>query len=118
MTQSKHGKYKPGLIDEGYDELAKAIIWQAYKDFKTAYRKLKRKPDDRDAAARVKEVTTFFCGEYFCLLTDLDGPRLLKKIMATLERKDSTQQQLINAVKARLDGRKMIQMTEEEGSGK
>ena len=69
------------MSDEGYYELAKAIILQAVKDFKPAYLRLKRRPDDKAATARVKEITEFFCSDYFCLLTDLDGPALLKKLI-------------------------------------
>ena len=69
------------MSDEGYYELAKAIILHAVKDFRPAYRRLLKHPDDKAAASRVKEITEFFCGEYFCLLTDLAGPRLLKKII-------------------------------------
>ena len=73
------------MSDEGYYELAKAIILQAVKDFRPAYLRLKRRPDDKAVAARVKEITEFFCSEYFCLLTDVDGPRLLKKIMEQID---------------------------------
>jgi hypothetical protein len=73
------------MSDEGYYALAKAIILQAVKDFKPAYLRLKRRPDDKAAAERVKEITEFFCGEYFCLLSDMDGPRLLKKIMEQID---------------------------------
>lgn len=69
------------MSDEGYYELAKAIILQAVKDFRPAYRRLLKHPDDKAAASRVKEITEFFCSEYFCLLTDVDGSRLLKKII-------------------------------------
>ena len=69
------------MSDEGYYTLAKAIILQAVKDFRPAYRRLLKHPADKAAASRVKEITEFFCSEYFCLLTDLDGPRLLKKII-------------------------------------
>lgn len=73
------------MCDEGYHELAKAIILQAIKDFKPAYLRLKKRPDDKAATARVKEITEFFCSEYFCLLTDLDGPALLRKIMKKID---------------------------------
>ena len=73
------------MSDEGYYTLARAIILQAVKDFKPAYLRLKRRPDDRAATARVKEITEFFCSEYFCLLTDVDGPRLLKKVIAMID---------------------------------
>ena len=73
------------MSDEGYYELAKAIILQAVKDFKPAYLRLKRHPDDKAAALRVKEITEFFCGEYFCLLSNADGPALLRKIMKQID---------------------------------
>ena len=73
------------MCDEGYHELAKAIILQAIKDFKPAYLRLKKRPDDKAATARVKEITEFFCSEYFCLLTDLDGTALLRKIMKKID---------------------------------
>ena len=76
------------MSDEGYYTLARAIILQAVKDFKPAYLRLKRRPDDKAAASRVKEITEFFCGEYFCLLSDTDGPRLLRKIMEQIEEKE------------------------------
>ena len=73
------------MSDEGYNELAKAIILQAVKDFKPVYLRLKRHPDDKAAASRVKEITEFFCSEYFCLLSNADGPRLLKKIVKQID---------------------------------
>lgn len=80
------------MCDEGYYELAKAIILQAVKDFKPAYLRLKRCPDDKAATARVKEITEFFCGEYFCLLSDADGPRLLKQIMKKIDEEQEHEQ--------------------------
>ena len=74
------------MCDEGYYALARAIILQAVKDFKPAYLRLKRRPDDKAAALRVKEITQFFCSEYFCLLSNADGPRLLKKIMEQIDK--------------------------------
>ena len=73
------------MSDEGYHALAQAIILQAIKDFKPAYLQLKHRPDDKAAASRVKEITQFFCSEYFCLLSNADGPRLLKKIMKQID---------------------------------
>ena len=73
------------MSDEGYYELVKAIILQAVKDFKPAYLRLKRRPDDKAAASRVEEITEFFCGEYFCLLSNADGPALLRKIMKQID---------------------------------
>ena len=71
---------------EGLLELARTIILQAIEDFRPAYLRLKKAPNDKAAAYRVKEITKFFCSEYFSLLTDTDGPKLLRKIIAQLER--------------------------------
>ena len=39
----------------------------------------------KDTTKRAKEITQFFCSEYFCLLSNADGPRLLKKIMKQID---------------------------------
>ena len=103
---------KKMLSDNGYHVLANAIILQAIKDFQGAYRILKKYPDSKAAEAEVKEISEFFCSEYFMMLTDTDGPTLLRKIkkeidengLVLLKRKDTAKQKLIAAYKARLKG--------------
>ena len=63
------------------DILNNAIILQAVKDFRSARRRLKRRPDDKSASSTVKEISRFFRSEYFTALTDLDGPTLLRRLM-------------------------------------
>ena len=75
------------MYDENYQALANAIILQAVKDFKPAYRRLKKFPNDRLAQDTVREITQFFCSGYFCALTDLDGPALLNRIMREMDEK-------------------------------
>lgn len=75
------------MTDEGYYELANAIIMQAIKDFKGAYLILKKHPDNKAATAEVKEITQFFCSDYFTLLSDANGPALLRKIKEELDAK-------------------------------
>lgn len=75
------------MYEENYKALANAIILQAVKDFKPAYRRLKRHPNDRLAQDTVREITHFFCSDYFCALTDLDGPALLNRIMREMDEK-------------------------------
>ena len=75
------------MYDENYQALANAIILQAVKDFKPAYRRLKRFPNDRLAQDTVREITRFFCSQYFEALTDLDGPALLNRIMREMDEK-------------------------------
>ena len=75
------------MYDERYANLANAIILQAVKDFKPAYRSLIRNPNNRQAQDKVREITKFFSSQYFELLTDLDGPALLHRIMREMDEK-------------------------------
>ncbi len=74
-------------MDENYQKLANAIILQAVKDFRAAYRRLKRFPKDRAAQSEVRDITKFFCSHYFEVLTTLNGPFLLQKIIDEMEGK-------------------------------
>ena len=64
----------------GYEALANAIIIQAAKDFRAAYKRMKRFPNDVRTQDEVREITKFFCSEWFEALSDADGPTLLRKI--------------------------------------
>ena len=75
------------MYDEKYQKLANAIILQAVKDFRPAYRRLKKHPNDRLAQDTVREITQFFCSDYFRALTDLDGPALLNRIIREMDEK-------------------------------
>ena len=75
------------MYDENYQKLANAIILQAVKDFRPAYRRLKKHPNDRLAQDTVREITQFFCSDYFRALTDLDGPALLNRIIRKMDEK-------------------------------
>ena len=75
------------MYDENYQKLANAIILQAVKDFRAAYKRLKRFPNDKAAASEVRSITKFFCSDYFCVLTSLDGPALLQRIIREMDEK-------------------------------
>ena len=64
----------------GYEALANAIIIQAAKDFKAAYKRMKRFPNSKAAQDEVRDITKFFCSQWFEQLSDVDGPTLLRKI--------------------------------------
>ena len=72
-----------------YEKLINAIILQAVREFRPAYRRLQDHPEDKKAMERVSEITDFFCSEYFMMLSDLDGPELLRKIVFEMERKEN-----------------------------
>ena len=75
------------MHEANWRSLANAVIEQAVKDFKPAYRRLKRYPQDELARAQVREITEFFCSGYFATLTDLDGPATLQRIMREIDEK-------------------------------
>ena len=75
------------MFDENYENLAGAIIIRAVKDFRQAYRRIRTHTDDRTAEAAVREITGFFHSGYFCLLTDLDGPALLQRVIKEMDEK-------------------------------
>ena len=77
-------------MEENYKALANAIIMQAVKDFRTAYRMKMKFPDNRKAIMDIREITAFFCSQYFEALSDLDGPMLLKKIIEKMEGGEAT----------------------------
>ena len=72
-------------MEENYQQLANAIILQAVKDFRAAYRRMKKFPDHKAPREEVRDITKFFCSQYFMSLTTLDGPALLQKIIDELE---------------------------------
>ena len=75
------------MYEENYQALANAIIVQAAKDFRAAYKRLKRFPQDKAAESEVRDCTKFFCSDYFCGLTDLDGSALLRRMMKEIDEK-------------------------------
>ena len=75
------------MYEANYEALANAIILQAVRDFKPAYRRLKNHPNDGLAQDTVREITKFFCSQYFEALTDVDGPALLNRIMREMDEK-------------------------------
>lgn len=66
---------------DSYEKLTNAIIIQAVKDFRTAYRSYLKNPDKKEYADEVARQGKFFASDWFATLTDLDGPMLLNKIM-------------------------------------
>ena len=75
------------MHEENYRAFSDAIILNAVKDFRPAYRRLKTHPDDQKAQDTVREITKFFCSQYFVSLTALDGPALLHKLMREIDEK-------------------------------
>ena len=70
-----------------YERLANAIILQAVKDFRTAYRRHLKNPYSKEYLHEVRSLEKFFFSERYKLLTELDGGTLLKRIKDTEQQK-------------------------------
>lgn len=64
----------------GYEGLANAIIILAVRDFRFVYRRTLVHPEDELARMEAKRQEKFFYSEWFALLTNVDGPVLLREI--------------------------------------
>lgn len=62
-----------------YERLANAVIIQAVKDYRKAYRKYK-KGSGHTAESEIAALERFFRSEWFAGLTDVDGKALLSQI--------------------------------------
>ena len=67
-------------MNSPYEELANAIITRAVKDWRSARRKLKKNPNNREAIDELKDCENFIRSKWFGLLSDLDGELLMQKL--------------------------------------
>lgn len=65
---------------EPYERLANAVILQAVKDYRSARKKLKYHPKNKDAKLMVEDCERFFCSDWFTAFTSIDGEALLRKL--------------------------------------
>ncbi len=70
-----------------YETLANAVIIQAVKDYRTAYRKYMKNPAANAAACEMKLLERFFLSEWFQMLTDADGGEILSKVRENEQRR-------------------------------
>ena len=68
------------MTNDGYENLAHAIILQAVKDYRKALKILKRQPRNKDAKATTEECERFFLSKWFTTLTNIDGKVLIEKL--------------------------------------
>jgi hypothetical protein len=67
-------------MKDATEKLANAIIIQAVKDYRAAYRRLLRYPENREYRMEVQRQERFFHTDWYETLTDADGGRLIEKI--------------------------------------
>lgn len=72
-------------IPERYSELASEIVLRAVRDYKSALKRNKKKPDDADAIYSIYECEQFFHSDWYQTLTDIDGDFLIRKVKAEIK---------------------------------
>ena len=63
-----------------YESLANAIVLQAVKDYRVALKRLKKHPNNKDAAIERDSIERFFRSGYFGILTDIDPEYLIDRL--------------------------------------
>ena len=71
---------KSFIIDDGFSNLANAIILQAVKDYRDALKTLKNYPNSIDANKEKFDGERFFHSKWFSDITSIDGNMILKKL--------------------------------------
>lgn len=90
MSGKHEGNNKNTYVNDpslktNWENLCNAVIMQAVRDYRAAYRMRKKHPHDRALQGEIDELERFFHSEHFTLFTDLDGPALLDKLQDMLE---------------------------------
>ena len=67
-------------MTDPYENLARAIVITAAKDYRDALRSLTRNKNNNNAKRMKEEVERFFNSDWYSVLTDLDGAFLMRKI--------------------------------------
>ena len=67
-------------LHENYHNLAIAIIGRAIVDYKAAYKRSQKRPNDNLATSEVAELRKFFLSGWFGLLSTTDGAYFLKRL--------------------------------------
>lgn len=67
-------------MTDPYENLANAIVLQAVKDWRSAVRKLKKRPRYDPARQMKDECERFFLSDWFEALTSVDGGMILRKL--------------------------------------
>ena len=71
---------QPLIIEDGFSNLANAIILQAVKDYRDALKTLNKYPDSIEGNKMKSDGERFFRSKWFSQVTSLDGNMLLIKL--------------------------------------
>jgi len=82
---------RSAMLGSGWRALADAIILQAAEDYRRLTRRLIKHPDEMDKASEKRRIERFLCSNWFGVLCELDGRRLLRDLKADLDRMEGVQ---------------------------
>ena len=75
---------RSAMLGSGWRALADAIILQATEDYSRLTRRLTMHPDELDKVSEKRRIERFLRSDWFGVLSDLDGRRLLRDLKADL----------------------------------
>ena len=70
------------LVGNPYEDLANAIIIKACNDYRTALKRVKKNPENKDAINEALSLERFFKSPWYQVLTSVVGEFLIRKIRA------------------------------------
>ena len=77
------------LAEDPYERLANAIILQAVSDYRTALKKIKAHPKNRQAIDETLEIERFFRSGWYSQLTSVNGEYLIKRLQDEIRQSES-----------------------------
>ncbi|MBQ6025961.1 MAG: hypothetical protein IJL20_10175 [Lachnospiraceae bacterium] len=77
------------LAEDPYERLANAIVLQAVSDYRTALKKIKAHPKNREAISEALEIENFFRSGWYSILTDVDGEYLIRRLQEEIRQSES-----------------------------
>jgi hypothetical protein len=77
------------LAEDPYERLANAIVLQAVSDYRSALKKIKAHPKNREAISEALEIEKFFRSGWYSILTDVDGEYLIRRLQDEIRQSES-----------------------------
>lgn len=75
------------MYDECYQNLANAIVYQAYTDLKRAAKLYQYGKNTEQSDLMIRETLDFFHSDYYSILTTIDSGIIVRRILDELIRK-------------------------------
>ena len=75
---------RSAMLGSGWRALADAIILQAAEDYRRLTQRIAKHPDELDNVSEMRRIERFLRSDWFGVLSDLDGRRLLRDLKADL----------------------------------